>query len=52
MVNRRCLMTDTQMTTQLEMRWVPVTDADGRTRMESHWAASGEATAAHTHAAA
>jgi hypothetical protein len=24
-------------TNQLEMRWVPVTDPDGRTRMESVW---------------
>ena len=45
-------MTDTQVTTQLEMRWVPVTGADGHTRMESHWDAPGQATAAHTHAAA
>lgn len=45
-------MTDTKVTTGLEMHWVPVTDADGRTRMECHWGMSGQATAAHTHAAA
>ncbi len=45
-------MTDTQVTTQLKMRWVAVTGADGRIRMESHWDASDDATAAHTHATA
>ena len=35
----------------LEMRWLAVTDADGRTRMESHWITVGEATAPSTHAA-
>ncbi|MFC5730349.1 MULTISPECIES: hypothetical protein [Nocardioides] len=45
-------MTDTQATARLEMRWVSVTGADGRTRMESHWDAPGQATVTHTHAAA
>jgi hypothetical protein len=30
----------------LEMRWLPVTDADGRTHMEACWILVGQATAA------
>ena len=41
-------MTDDDRT--LEMRWVPVTDADGRTRMEAVWIVVGEP-AGITHAA-
>ena len=35
-------------TTRLEMRWVPATDAGGRTHMEAVWIEVGHAaTAAH-----
>ena len=46
-------MTNTEMTNQLEMRWVPVTDDDGRTHMEARWIdASARPRARHvTHAA-
>lgn len=30
-------MTDNQLTERLEMRWLPVTTADGRTHMECVW---------------
>jgi hypothetical protein len=32
--------------TLLTLRWIPVTDASGRTRMEAVWAESSDATAA------
>ncbi|WP_158296565.1 hypothetical protein [Nocardioides albidus] len=45
-------MTDDNMTqTHLEMRWLPVTAPDGRTRMEATWVEVGHAVAAHSHAA-
>ncbi|MCR1781152.1 hypothetical protein KVF89_01275 [Nocardioides carbamazepini] len=45
-------MTNTHMTdTHLEMRWLPVTGADGRTRMEAVWVEVGQPAAAHSHAA-
>ncbi|GAA3550112.1 hypothetical protein [Nocardioides daeguensis] len=45
-------MTDTNMTTpHLEMRWLPVTATDGRTRMEAVWVEVGQPAAAHAHAA-
>lgn len=38
-------MTNTDIAnTRLEMRWLPVTGADGRTRMESTWIEVGVAT--------
>jgi hypothetical protein len=50
-------MSHAQMTTgrsgdtgRLEMRWVPVTDTRGRTRMEARWIAVDRSVAAH-HAA-
>lgn len=45
-------MTDTKMSSQLEMRWLPVTDATGRTRLEAHWVEVGHATPTHGTAAA
>lgn len=35
----------------LEMRWLPVTDADGRTHMEACWITVGPAQAPVAHAA-
>lgn len=35
-------MTNTEATTRLEMRWVPVTDAHGRTHMEAVWVEVGQ----------
>ncbi len=41
-------MTNTEVSTRLEMRWVPVTDVNGRTRMEAVWVEVGQpAVAAH-----
>ena len=37
--------------THLEMRWLPVTDEDGRTHMEACWITVGEAHAPVSHAA-
>lgn len=45
-------MTNTETTTRLEMRWVPVTAADGRTHMEAMWIEVGQPALAHSHAAA
>jgi hypothetical protein len=50
-------MHDLQMTgagqaAPLEMRWVPVTDERGRTRMEVVWIEAGAALAAPSHHAA
>ncbi len=40
-------MTDTNIAdTRLEMRWLPVTGSDGRTRMEATWVEVGQAAAA------
>ena len=30
-------MSDTKMASRLELRWLPVVDERGRTRMEAHW---------------
>lgn len=30
-------MHDTQMSGELQMRWIPVVDERGRTRMETRW---------------
>lgn len=43
-------MTNTEVSTRLEMRWIPVTDANGRTHMEAVWVEVGQPTAA-AHAA-
>lgn len=43
-------MTNAEMTTHLEMRWVPVADERGRTHMEAVWIEVGQPTALH-HAA-
>lgn len=43
-------MDDSQTTSRLEMRWVPVTDERGRTRMEACWITVGQ-TAHASHAA-
>lgn len=41
-------MTNTEVSTRLEMRWVPVTDASGSTHMEAVWVEVGApAVAAH-----
>lgn len=46
-------MTNTEMTTRLEMHWVPVSAGDGRTRMEARWVEIDHAAhAPHVHAAA
>jgi hypothetical protein len=36
-VNGRCLTMNETKAEQLEMRWLPVIDASGRTRMEATW---------------
>jgi hypothetical protein len=36
-VNRRCLMQESKVSTELMMQWVPVVDAQGRTHMEAVW---------------
>ena len=43
-------MTNTEVSTRLEMRWIPVTDASGRTHMEALGVEVGQPTAA-AHAA-
>lgn len=45
-------MTNTETTSRVEMRWVPVTTADGRTCMEMRWVETDQAAHAHHHAAA
>lgn len=35
----------------LEMRWIPVTDADGSTHMEARWITVGQASSSAGHAA-
>jgi hypothetical protein len=55
-VNGRCLTMNEPTVERLEMRWLPVIDAGGHTRMEATWAlvpAAGAAEPAHavTHAA-
>jgi hypothetical protein len=53
-MNRRCPMTrDTTLRqAQLEMRWIPVTDPNGRHRMETVWLTPDQVAAhATTHAA-
>ncbi len=44
-------MTNTEMTARLEMRWIPVTGTDGRTRMEAVWIEVGQPALVQTHAA-
>ncbi|GAA4816135.1 hypothetical protein ACFQ0K_07710 [Nocardioides caeni] len=41
-------MTNAEMTTHLEMRWVPVTDPQGRTRMEAVWIEVGQPSTLHS----
>jgi hypothetical protein len=36
-VNGRCLTMNETKTERLEMRWLPVLDPAGRTRMEASW---------------
>lgn len=38
-VNERHPMNDTSMTSNLVQTWVPVIDAQGRTRLEARWTA-------------
>lgn len=45
-------MTNTESTSRVEMRWIPVTTADGRTCMEMRWVEINQAAHAHQHAAA
>ncbi|WP_435771595.1 hypothetical protein [Nocardioides sp. SYSU DS0651] len=45
-------MTDTQMTPRLEMRWVPTTDNDGRTRIVARWVEVEVGRPASVHSAA
>lgn len=40
-------MTNTEMSNRLEMRWMPVTDANGRTHMEAVWIEVGRPVIAH-----
>lgn len=40
-------MTNTEMSNQLEMRWVPVTDANGRLHMEAVWIEVGRPATVH-----
>ncbi|GAB2980727.1 hypothetical protein GCM10027076_18370 [Nocardioides montaniterrae] len=49
-VNRRWIMHDSNEP-HLEMRWLPVTDAQGREHMEACWITVGQAHASATHAA-
>lgn len=48
-------MYDSQVSDQLVMRWIPVVDPSGRTRMESCWISASQAAPAQhadaTHAA-
>lgn len=44
-------MTDTQMTRSLELQWFPVTDAEGRTHLESQWVEAGRSASPQAHAA-
>jgi hypothetical protein len=44
-------MKESTVTRQLAMHWIPVVDADGRTRMEAQWYVVGEAAAHAPHAA-
>jgi hypothetical protein len=55
-VNGRCLMKESTASERLEMRWLPVLDPSGRTRMEASWvvvpaAAAAPQRPAVTHAA-
>lgn len=40
-------MTNAETTSRIEMRWVPVTSTDGRTRMEAVWVEVAPTTAQH-----
>ena len=44
-------MTDAKKTNGLEMRWIPVTDARGRTHMECVWIDVAQVRPNATHAA-
>ena len=46
-------MMESTMSERLEMRWLPVVDASGRTRMEASWVpvSAGNAQQTVTHAA-
>jgi hypothetical protein len=43
-------MSDTTMDGGLVQTWVPVTDTEGRTRLEAHWLDASSAPAHATHA--
>jgi hypothetical protein len=40
-VNRGCQMRESQVAEKLTMRWVEVTGADGRVRLEMRWSVPG-----------
>lgn len=44
-------MTHADMDPRLRMQWIPVTDENGRTRMEARWTVADEAEVAQRHAA-
>ena len=44
-------MMESTMSERLEMRWIPVLDASGRTRMEASWVPASAEEPAITHAA-
>ena len=45
-------MSNSKMANQLELRWVPVVDERGRTRMQAHWVDAAESVKPRvTHAA-
>jgi hypothetical protein len=44
-------MSDKSMASDLVQTWVPVTDKDGRTRLEAHWVQASSAPTHATHAA-
>lgn len=44
-------MSDKNMTIGLLQTWMPVTDSDGRTRLEAHWVSASSAPAGVSHAA-
>jgi hypothetical protein len=49
-VNRRCLTMNVTRPERLELRWLPVVDASGRTRMEATWVAVPSAAVPREHA--
>ena len=51
-MNRRCPVSDSKVASKLVLRWFPVVDERGRTRMESLWVDAAEAARPRvTHAA-